>query len=168
MVNRILVGLVFFLCTAFSAEMHKFYVSVTLIEFNQEQKSIQIVSRIFIDDLEDVIQERYDPAIKLQSPEKEKQIDELIKNYLKQKIAIDIDGKEVALNFIGKEYENDLILCYMEIDGIPDFSSIEISNKLLMDVFDQQQNIIHVKKGNSRKSLFLEEINSKGMLKFGE
>ena len=39
--------------------MHKFYVSVTNIQYSEEDNSLQITSRIFIDDLENVLEERY-------------------------------------------------------------------------------------------------------------
>ena len=39
--------------------VHKYYVSITQIDFVEEQESVQITSRIFIDDLEDVFRERF-------------------------------------------------------------------------------------------------------------
>jgi len=46
--------------------------------------------------------------------------------------------------------------------------SLEISNQILMDLFEEQQNIVHVKKENNRKSLILEKRRDSGMLKFSE
>ena len=40
-------------------ETHKFYVSVTNINYAQNDGSFQITMRIFIDDLDDVLKERY-------------------------------------------------------------------------------------------------------------
>ncbi|WP_299246657.1 DUF6702 family protein [uncultured Aquimarina sp.] len=148
--------------------LHKFYVSVTQIEYNEEQKSLQIISRIFIDDIEEVLKKRYDENIELVSEKQEAKVDQYLSTYLNQKLAITVNGKEVFFSFIGKEYDNDLVLCYLEIENVTSLQTISVSNQILMDFFDEQQNIVHVKKGKKRKSLILEKEKDKGMLKFSE
>ncbi len=148
--------------------LHKFYVSVTQIEYNQEQKSLQIISRIFIDDIEEVLRKRYDETIELVSEKEETKIDQYLNKYLNQKLTITINGEKMFFKFIGKEYDNDLVLCYLEVENVPPLKMITVSNQILMDFFDEQQNIIHVKKGKKRKSLILEKEKDKGMLKFSE
>ncbi|MDH7445043.1 DUF6702 family protein [Aquimarina sp. 2201CG14-23] len=148
--------------------LHKFYVSVTQIEYNQEQKSLQIISRIFIDDVEEVLRKRYDENIELVSKTEEAKIDQYLSTYLSQKLTINVNGEEVHFNFIGKEYDNDLVLCYLEVENVLSLETISVSNQALMDFFEEQQNIIHVKKGKKRKSLILEKEKDKGMLKFSE
>ena len=43
-----------------SFTMHKYYLSVMDLEYNEDAKAVQMVTRIFYDDLEDVLNERYD------------------------------------------------------------------------------------------------------------
>ena len=69
---------------------------------------------------------------------------------------------------MGKEYDNDLVLCYLEAENVSSLETIEVSNLTLMDFFEEQQNLIHVKKGKKRKSLILEKERDNGMLKFSE
>ncbi|KAA1247145.1 DUF6702 family protein [Aquimarina sp. RZ0] len=164
---------IFFLSIVFIAlssftTLHKFYVSVTQIEYDEEQKSLQIISRIFIDDMEDVLRERYDESIELVSEKEPDRLDEYIFKYLSKKLLIIVNGEEVRFTFIGKEYENDLIICYLEVENIPSLEKIEVSNQVLMDFFEEQQNIIHVKKGKKRKSLILEKERDIGVLKFSK
>ena len=148
--------------------LHKFYVSVTQVDYNEEQESLQIISRIFIDDIEEVLRNRYDETIELVSPEEQKKVDQYLYQYLQKKLIITVNNKSVNFNFIGTEYDNDLILCYLEVENVTSLEVITVSNKALMDVFDEQQNIIHVKKGKNRKSLILEKEKDKGMLKFSK
>ncbi len=148
--------------------IHKFYVSVTQIEYNKEEKSLQIISRIFIDDIEEVFRKRYDENIELVSEKQEAKVDQYLSTYLNQKLSITVNGQEVFFNYIGKEYDNDLVLCYLEVENVPSLEIITISNQVLMGFFDEQQNIVHVKKGKKRKSLILEKEKDKGMLKFSE
>ena len=41
------------------ASTHKFYVSVTNVVYSEKEDALQITSRIFIDDLEKLLEERY-------------------------------------------------------------------------------------------------------------
>ncbi len=147
---------------------HKFYVSVTQIEHNAEQESLQIISRVFIDDIEDLLQERYDSLIVLNPEEESSKAEDYLKKYFDQKLKIKVNNKEVSFSFLGKEYEDDLIICYLEINNISSFQNIEISNEVLMDLFEEQQNIVHVRKNDQRKSLILESGKSNGLLNFSE
>ncbi|MEB3346753.1 DUF6702 family protein [Aquimarina gracilis] len=147
---------------------HKFYVSVTQIEYNKERQSLQIISRVFIDDIEDLLQERYDQSIVLNVKEETSITEKYLEKYFDQKLKIKVNDKEVSFTFLGKEYEDDLMICYLEILEIDSLSSIEVSNDILMDYFEEQQNIVHVKKDNQRKSLILEKGKSNGLLNFSE
>ena len=148
--------------------IHKFYVSVTQVEYNKEEQALQIISRIFIDDIEDLLKERYDVSVNFDKKEKSSEIDKYLTTYLNQKLVFKVNGKKVNFVFIGKEYEQDLVICYLEIENIPSLETIEITNEVLMDLFEEQQNIIHIKKGNQRKSLILEKEKEAGVLKFNK
>ncbi len=148
--------------------LHKFYVSVTQVEYNKEQQTLQIISRIFIDDIEDLLKERYSLSIDFDEKEKNSVIDKYLTTYLNQKLVFMVNGKKANFVFIGKEYEEDLMICYLEIENVSSLKTIEITNEVLMDLFEEQQNIIHVKKENQRKSLILEKENNIGLLKFSK
>ncbi|KZS41281.1 hypothetical protein AWE51_23030 [Aquimarina aggregata] len=154
--------------TLSSYTVHKFYVSVTQIEHNKEQQTLQIISRVFIDDIEDLLKIRYDESLTIDTTKDDPKLDEYLKKYLDQKIKIKVNDKDIAFNFLGKEYEDDLMICYLEVQNISSLEEINISNEVLMDVFEEQQNIVHVKKENQRKSLILEKGKSEGLLNFSE
>ena len=159
--------LVFFLVPllAFTA-VHKYYVSVTQIDFLPEKQSVQITSRIFIDDLEKLLRERYDEKITLATKNELPIVDTYIEKYLKGKLKIKINNKEVSLNFIGKQYDTDIVKCYLEIEGVKAIESIEISNQVLFDIFSDQQNIIKTKINSQQKSIILIPQSSSSILKF--
>ncbi|MBL4887503.1 MAG: hypothetical protein JKZ03_03430 [Flavobacteriaceae bacterium] len=149
---------------AFTA--HKFYVSITKIEYAPQEEAVQIITKIFVDDFQHLLQKRYDVALVLDEKDESKLADGYIEKYLLQKIKIEINGEVAHLNYLGKEYDKDLLLCYIEIEGVKTLNSIYIENKVLMDMYDEQQNIIHVKVQGKRRSLILERGNANGMLKF--
>ncbi len=146
--------------------VHKFYVSVTQIDFIEERGELQITSRIFIDDLENLLRERYDENITLAGDDELDTVDKYIGNYLSQKINIIINGNQKEFKFLGKEYEDDIALCYMQISDIEAINSMEIRNTVLFELFEEQQNIIRTKINSKRKSFILIQENDKGLLNF--
>lgn len=156
--------LVFPILTASSS--HKFYVSITTIEYAPEQQSLQLISKIFLDDIEDVLEQRYNRKFYFNSKKETKADADLMRKYVLQKLKIKVNGQPVTYNFIGSKYDIDIVQYYVEIPNIETFNSIEVENDLLMDLFEDQQNIIHVKNKDTRKSLILEKQNPKGLLNF--
>ena len=140
---------------------HKYYVSVTDIEYATEAKSLQVISRLFVDDMEKVLQERYNDSIKIE----DKLVDTYIEKYYSKKLLISIDNELKQFNFIGKEIEDDMVHCYFEIENISNIETISVTNKLLFDVFDSQQNITHLKINNKKKSFLFIKDNASGLLK---
>lgn len=145
---------------------HKYYVSVTQIEYVKEKKSVQIISRIFIDDFEKLLQERYDPNITLSNEKEPTTVDFYIEKYLTEKFQVKINGSEASINFIGKEYEADIVYCYLEIENVSNISTFEVSNQVLFDLYSDQQNIVRTKINNKNKSFILIKENDKGLLNF--
>ncbi|HLV15240.1 MAG TPA: DUF6702 family protein [Xanthomarina sp.] len=150
---------------SFSA-VHKYYVSVTQIEYVKDKQSVQIITRIFMDDFEDVLQLRYDDNLLLGPQLETSQADYFIERYLKAKLIISIDGEEKAFNYIGKKYDNDIVICYLEIEGVTDIKNIKIENSVLFDLFPEQQNMIKTKIYSKNKSFILIKENDKAMLNF--
>ncbi|APY12054.1 peptidase E [Seonamhaeicola sp. S2-3] len=146
--------------------IHKYYISVTQIEYVKEEKSIQIISRIFIDDLENVLRKRYNDSIIIDDPQYVKETNKYIEKYLRNKIKIKVNGAETNFNFVGKEYNLDIVKCYLEIKNIENITSFEISNKVLFDMFDDQQNIIKTNINSKQKSFILVSQNDTVVLNF--
>ena len=146
--------------------MHKYYVSVTEVEYVEEKKAVQIISRIFIDDFEKLLRDRYDKEITLAIENEKSTVNFYTEKYLKEKFKIKINEQEVELKFLGKEYEDDIMVSYLEIQNIENISSIQAVSHVLFDVFSEQQNIVRFKIHSKNKSFLLTKDNDKGMLNF--
>ena len=145
---------------------HKYYVSVTQIDYVKEKKAIQITSRLFIDDFERLLQERYDDKIILDTGKDEKQIDFYIEKYIKSKFLIKLNGEAVTYTFLGKEYENDIVYCYIEIENVEEVKSFEVENRILFDIFSDQKNVVRTFINSKHKTFVLIPENDKGLLNF--
>jgi hypothetical protein len=145
---------------------HKFYISVTSIGYSDKDRALQITTRVFIDDFDRALLERYGIKGNLATEDEASQADEYIEKYLNAKFAIAIDDKNVAYTFLGKIYDNDIMICYLEVPKI-DISAattISVQNEVLMDIFEEQKNVVHFKIENQKKSFVLIRENNKGML----
>ena len=149
-----------------AATSHKFYVSTTNIEYVDDKQTVQIITKIFLDDIEEVLRERYHSEVHLASEKETEQDAKLLKEYILQKLKVTVDGKEAKFNYLGKEYDIDIVKSFIEIENVASFNSVEIENKILMDLFPEQKNIIHIKTKNTKRSLILEKENPKGVLNF--
>ena len=163
--NKQLLFIIAFALFSFTS-VHKYYVSITQIEYVKEKQSLQIISRIFVDDFEKLIRNRYDSNITLNNNEDEVIIDQYVKKYLLEKIDISINGQAKAISFIGKKYDDDIMYCYLEIENIASIKSFEIKNKVLFDLFDDQKNIVRTNINDKNKTFVLIPEKDKGLLNF--
>ena len=147
--NAIIVGLLFML-SSFTA-LHKYYVSVTDVEYSLVNKSLQITSRLFIDDFQNVLQERYGASIKLE----DEISDVYVEKYFKKKLLIEVNNTLKSYTYIGKEFDGDMLHCYFEVENVSDIQSITVTNKLLIELFEGQQNITHITINDKKKSFLL-------------
>ena len=147
---------------------HKYYLSVTDLVYDEEEKAIQMITRIFYDDLEDVLQERYDESILVDQTADQEKLDKYITKYFKAKVEIAINGESMPITYLGKEYEDDYVVCYLEVAGIESIRNFKIENTLLMDLFTEQKNMVHTNIFGKKKSLLLRDGNTKALLNFSE
>lgn len=145
---------------------HKFYLSVTQVVYAPKEESLQITSRIFIDDFEAVLLERYGIATHLATENELDGADDYIEKYLRAKLQLRINGKAQTYRYLGKKYDNDVMVCYLEVEEVPSntLSSIEIQNEVLTDLFEDQKNLVHILINDLKKSFVLVKDNNKGML----
>lgn len=157
-------GLLFLTLTSFS--VHKFYVALYQVNYAPQKKMLQITARIFVDDLNNAVGKKYAKKIDLGS---EKETDEdliLLKKYFIEKFSIKINGKLKSMNFLSKEMDGDVLICYFSIKEIPKINSIEIYNTVIIEGNSEQQNIMHFNVSGIKNTLLFTESTSKGMLNY--
>ncbi|WP_372918237.1 DUF6702 family protein [Salegentibacter sp.] len=161
----ILFGL-FFVLTSSKVTAHEYYLSVTEINYKAESESLQIITRVFTDDFENVLRQRFNDDIRLVKDSEEGPVKKMIERYLRQKLQLKTNGKEHQLKYLGKEYDNDQVILYIEVEKVIPFTEIEINNSILTDLFDDQKNVVHVKVNGVTKSLLLQRDQEKNSLIF--
>lgn len=135
--------------------LHKFYVSVTQVDYNQTKGRIEISSRIFIDDLEKVLDKKYNQKLNLATRQESSKAKELIAQYVTEKMSVLVNHKEKKLVFLGSEYEDDVLICYLKVDYSEKITTFDLYNSLLTEFFSEQQNIVHTNINKVKKSFLL-------------
>ena len=140
----------------FLLTFHPIHLSITEVEYNEKSRALQMTTRIFIDDLELAIRKQTnDEELDLLDPGKGKSTNDLVKAYLADHIKVKVDKKVVKTNYIGNEIEGPAIICYVEIENIKKFSTIEVTNKVNLEIHDDQSNLVNVNYKNKVKSIRL-------------
>ena len=156
--------LVFFL-TLTSFGFHKFYIAIYQIEYAQEKKMLQITSRIFIDDINEVLEKNYHKKTHIGEKNESAEDIVLMNKYISDKFSIKVNGQNKPFQFVSTEVENNILIGYYKITDIPKIKTLEVKNTILIDLFPEQQNIIQSKIYGEKQSLLLSIDNIKGMLK---
>ena len=124
---------------------HPVHISVTEINYSEKDKALQIISRLFIDDLELSIRaQRKEPELDLMEPKNGLTTQQLVINYLTEHFKIKLDGKLSKLNFLGVEKEDLSLICYIEIENVKKLKSLEAYNDAIMGTHEDQSNLVHV------------------------
>ncbi|WP_372744561.1 DUF6702 family protein [Lutibacter sp.] len=160
------VTLILLLIPLLAFSVHKYYISLCEVEYIKEKQSIQVIIGLFIDDLETTLNNEHKKNFFLGTKKEAKNIDSYYENYLNVHLKFFINGKQQPYNYIGKEYDDDLVRFYLEISSIKQLQSLEIENSCLIKEFPEQQNIIKIKAKKFNKTLYLSNNNVKGLLNF--
>lgn len=148
-----------------SMAVHKFYVSVNQIDFVPKKKALEITSRIFIDDLDLALEKKFKKKVYLATSRETADAKELLQKYFSENFSIKVNGQQKQINFLGKEEEENVLICYFNVKDVQKVSSLEIKNAVLMELYDQQH-IFHTNVSGKKKSILLTNETSSSVLKY--
>ncbi|MEM9821340.1 MAG: DUF6702 family protein [Bacteroidota bacterium] len=136
---------------------HEYHLSKCNIEYNEKEQALQITLHLFIDDLEEALKHAGSGQLYIGTEKEKAEADEFIGQYIRQKFWLN-DGKQnLSFDFLGKERTEDLagIYCFLEVTNITNIQELTVTNQVLMEVFDDQKNIVHIVGPNKQMSYFL-------------
>lgn len=143
--------LAFFLVTW----LHPLHVSVTEIEMNDTEKRLQIMMRVFMDDLEVTLRKEFRyPELDILDP-KEATLNQMMGAYLSSHFKISLDNKPQTIKYLGHEQEGDAFIFFIEVANVKKWKTIQVQNDIIMDVYHDQSNLVHVTVKETVRSLRL-------------
>jgi hypothetical protein len=167
MKKGIVTALLLFLAFSVSSfGVHKFYMAIYQVNYAAEKKMLQITSRLFVDDLDKALEKKYGKKFFLGTDKETPESIDLLKKYLAEKFTVKVNGQSKIVNFLSKEMDGDVLVCYSNVRDISKINSIEINNSVLIDCFSEQQNILHLTVFGTKKSFLFTESSTTQMLKY--
>ena len=145
---------------------HPVYISVTEINHNADDKTLEISCKVFADDFENVLTKKNRSAVSLSKPKDKAALDKMIAEYIGEHFSLRADGKNAALFYLGHEVEDDAVYCYLQVNDVVSVKKIELVNTLLYDLNDKQAGIMHVTVKGNRKSTKLDYPSSEATFQF--
>jgi hypothetical protein len=135
---------------------HPLHISVSEIEYAENEKMLKIMIRIFVDDFEQTMGKRLNnPDLDIRRLENGLTVDKLAGEYVKEHFKISLDGKIQNTVFLGHEEESEAFIFYVEVKNVRKWNTIQISADMMTEMFEDQSNIVHVSINDKIKSLRL-------------
>ncbi len=160
----VLFGLSFLTLSSFTA--HKFYMSISQVNYAPEKKMLQITSRIFVEDLNKALEKKYHVEAFLGSEKESVEDVNYLKKYLSTAFSIKVNGQSKIINFLSKEMDGDVIVCYFNVRDISKLNAMEVSNSILIDWISEQQNIVHITAFGKKNTFLFTTTDTKQLLKY--
>ncbi|MFN0085862.1 MAG: DUF6702 family protein [Blastocatellia bacterium] len=124
---------------------HKIHVSVSQVEYIAQGQSVQVVMRVYVDDLENALSRHANRPVKL-DPARGREAGDLVMAYLRGQFELKTKaGKPVKFNWLGLEAQVDMFWLYFEGKIPGGFSGAQLKNRVLFELFEDQVNIVNVK-----------------------
>lgn len=148
-----LFGCLFLLAAVFVAESaaHNYHTSLTRIDFNKAEKSLEIEINLFNHDLEKVLEMKNNKRIDF---EKSKEMDKMLFDYLNETFIIRDEKKaKKKLVWVGKKIDVELTTVFVEVTEIEHIEKLELHNKIFFESFEEQVNLVTLHSADKKYDL---------------
>ena len=162
MIQRVIfrpIPLILLLLLPFTLQAHKFYTSVTQLDFNISEKCFQVTMNVFIDDLEAALTQENKQVVKWKSDQPA--LNTLLLKYLNKHFNVKLNKKPGGqFRLIGTKEQKDLLTIFFEIPVAKALKNIEITDTFLMDKFPVQSNIVNLNYEDQKHTFLFQKSKS--------
>ena len=114
-------------------------------------KKIDFVMKLYLDDIEDALRLKNGFSIPIDENQKLNSNYEYVEEYISENFKIYFNSEKVDLIFLDKKIINDVLELKTSIQFEDKIINIKIQNKILLDVYDNQSNIVFIKNLEKKK-----------------
>ena len=148
------------------ATIHPYYVSTLEIDYRPDRAALQITMRVFTDDWQLMLNTHYDKTLRLDPDSDTEKVLTHSSDYFQQHLELNLNGTDVTPSVLGKEYQGDQLLLYLEIAGVAELQTLAVSNRILFAELEGQQNIVRIKTPTKRKSFLQSQGRARDVFRF--
>ena len=123
--------------------VHPLYLSVTNMDIDRQKGSIEMSIRIFTDDLETILHNKYNIDGWIGTPSEHRDGRRLLSEYVNERFSVVVNnGEKIGLITDSMTIVEDCMWFYMKGVAKQAIRRIEIDNRLLTDFFSKQTNMV--------------------------
>ncbi len=146
--------------------LHPIFVSVTEMELNSKEKTLELSCKLFTNDFEKALKASSNSRVDLINPTNKGAMDKLVSDYVQKHLRISADARQLPLKYLGYEIIEEAVYSYFESPNIEKISSMTIFNTLLYENNPEQIGLMHLIVNGVRKSTQLNNPNQKATIQF--
>lgn len=159
----------FFIAKA--GQAHDFYMSLYKLNYMPQEQSLYITVKVFTDDYEQALLNKYGQNLFLIKPENLALKDSLIQDYALSTLSLKIEGEAREISFVGWEVDEiDAMTTwvYLEVPNTQLFKELEVRCTNLLAEFQTQKNTFFIDNGLADKALMLDRGETSGKVVLNE
>jgi len=153
------------LFTANTQSYHPIYVSVTEIEHNAKESTLEVSCKIFTDDFEKALRKINKDKIDLLNPSMKTAMNKVVDDYVQKHMSLKVNNSLVKMQFLGYEEQEEGILSYYQVNNVKNIKELTVRNSILFDYQPQQISLLHITVNGNRKSTKLNNPESIAVFK---
>lgn len=124
----------------FNVEAHRFHTSFTRMDYNAEQKLVEMTIQVFAHDLEAALARQEGKRVDLETTAK---VDEAIIKYLSNRFVLkNGKGEQKKLRWVGMEQKTDAVWLYIEIEMPEGLEDATLENRIFQEMLNDQVNLV--------------------------
>lgn len=131
---------------------HRYHTSVTRLEYNATEHLVEITVQSFADDVEAALSKANGAAGSVQLDSTAK-TNALLLDYLRTVVQLRNGVEGLQLEWVGMELKGHSVWFYLQAKTSAGLSQLNLSNRLLFDLFTDQLNIVNVFSNGKKASL---------------
>jgi hypothetical protein len=126
-----------------TTKAHTFHTSLAQMEYNAQEKSLEISLEVFTQDLETVLSRRSGKKVRL---DKTDDTANLVLAYLQETLNLkNAQGEVKQLAWVGMETQADAVWLYVEAPMPEGLERATLRDRILFETLEDQVNIVHLK-----------------------
>lgn len=144
---------------------HPIHVSSTQIDLSRDRRSLEMTVRIFTDDLEAALKASGVPVSLTQSPAAA--VDSALSRYVGARLLVAANGAPLRRGtIVGHEREDEATLVFLEMPVAAPLTSLQVTQPVLLELFEDQTNLLHLTAGSVKRSALLRRGTERASFQF--
>lgn len=145
---------------------HPIYVSVTEIEHNTSEHTLEISCKIFTDDFEKALRKIHKQRIDLLNPAMKESMNKVVNDYVQDHLTLKVNNNQLKMQFLGYEELEEGIVSYYQVNDVTTIKELVVRNNILYDHQPEQLSLLHVTVKGKRRSTKLNNPESVAVFRY--